>query len=727
MTDKQILSKLREVIEIDILGFGSSNIVKIIKKFINSQRILNTEQESINTQQARINETQKQTNKVMLDNIEALKAHTNYTPVIFVTSVSVSPSTLSLEENEKGQLSTTILPTNATYKGGTWSSDDEAIATVTVNGLVTGISEGEAIITFTSDDGAKTSTSTITVTEDAVVVDNTPPSVPNELVTSNITNTTVTLDWTASTDNIAVSGYEVYVDGVLEGTSSDTNHIITGLTPDTSYDLTVLAVDTSNNKSNQSAITTVSTTNTAQTPLAFPSARGGGAYATGGRGGNVYHVTNLNDSGAGSLRDAASQPRPATIVYDVSGTVDLKKVDNTPNWLDITGSDLTIAGQTAPLGGITITSTVGSRFRFRGDVENIIMRYMAVRPLDSPSDAFEIFPSNYARNIILDHCSMSYGGDETASMRGESGAQIHNITFQRMLIAEGKTGCLFGSSDEPENCYDNSYLNSLFFNISHRTPNVSSDNRVDIINNVIHDWQYRLTAALGGVKLNHINNFYSLGSRTSFVGGSSQRQSNQLVPENANEVYTAGNYVDKGFLTDPLANNEFLWGEFYDPITNTWQLNPAPSTEFVSSAHPLIGEPLSIKSATDAYADVIIDSGAYKSLNEDGTVSIDNDNQDAFYKSIMAQGEGAFHPYQMSGSGPSAVRTWFDDPMYGVFVNSISSTPINTRPAGFYVSNPHIPEAYLVAKGLTGTATIHNDISDDGVYTWLERYLNEVG
>lgn len=201
---------------------------------------------------------------------------------------------------------------------------------------------------------------------------------------------------------------------------------------------------------------------------AFPSAYGGGAYATGGRGGSVYHVSNLDDSGLGSFRWALKQPRQAIIVFDVAGTINIET-----SWLDIGGENLTIAGQTAPVVGITIASTTEQRLRFRGNCRNIIMRYIKIRPLETGSDAFELYSKDFSENIILDHISASYGGDEALSIRGN---ETHNITFQRCLIADSKTGSLFGDL----NSYDNSMLNCLFWNVSHRHSNPSSDGRVDI-------------------------------------------------------------------------------------------------------------------------------------------------------------------------------------------------------------------------------------------------------
>tara|TARA_R110002033_G_scaffold60044_5_gene109950 strand:+ start:35452 stop:42342 length:6891 start_codon:yes stop_codon:yes gene_type:complete len=440
---------------------------------------------------------------------------------------------------------------------------------------------------------------------------------------------------------------------------------------------------------------------------AFPSAYGGGAFASGGRGGYVYHVTSLlDDNSEGTFRWALAQPRPSTIVFDVSGIIDLT------SWLTLGGSDVTIAGQSAPVGGITITSSTYQRFRGQ-DINNFIVRYLRLRPRQSGDDAFEFYGNSAgASNIIMDHLSVSYGGDECISLRGQG---THNVTYQRLLVAEAKTGSLFGDSATPGNSYDNSYLNSLFYNISHRTPNVATNGRVDIINNVTHNWQYRLSMVEGNTKLNHINNYYSLGSRNSLTGGGSQIQLNPLVSSYNNQIYTAGNIADKGAFTDPNANNEVLWVEF----SSGAQTSYAPSSEFVSSPYTQVGVPMVIKSATDAYNDVISDVGANASLNADGTVTYYTDINDTDYLNIMSQGEGAFEAYEMYGS----VRSWFSEQRYIDFVNSINSNVINSRPDNFYVSNPHIPETWFIANVPEGED--HNDIAPSG-YTWLEEYLNSV-
>ena len=154
--------------------------------------------------------------------------------------------------------------------------------------------------------------------------------------------------------------------------------------------------------------------------LAFPGAEGFGKYAKGGRSGDVYHVTNLNDTGPGSLRygiDTADNPR--TIVFDVAGTVKLVEQIRMEN-----KSRLTIAGQTAPGKGITI--------RDHGIVikncRDIVIRYLRLRLGDKnkeDSAGEDVMTVDYCDHIILDHLSLSWGIDGNSDYRGNS-----NMTLQ---------------------------------------------------------------------------------------------------------------------------------------------------------------------------------------------------------------------------------------------------------------------------------------------------------
>ena len=439
---------------------------------------------------------------------------------------------------------------------------------------------------------------------------------------------------------------------------------------------------------------------------AFPSAYGGGAYATGGRGGNVYHVTNLNDAGEGSLRDALSKPRPAIVVFDVSGTILLE------SWLTITGKDLTIAGQTAPKGGITITTENFARLKMN-NMENVIIRYIRIRPKAGPDSVIDLYGNTgVAKNIIFDHCSISYG-KMAFVLRGR---ESRNVTFQRGLIAESKNGSLFGDSQDHEFSRDNSFLNNLFYNVSHRLPNSGSDGRVDHINNVIQNWRFRMTFVNGDIRLNSVNNYYAMGGRTNLGGG--QKNLNCLISSYDNKIYTAGNIIDKGMFTDPKADNKSLWVEFDLGKQNKY----APASEFVDSQYELIGAPLPIRTASEVYHEVITDPdlGANKYLNSNGTFTKYYDANDREYLAVMANGEGAYEDYTTSSNYEN--RSFFSEARYLNFIASITSVPISTRPKDYDTDLDGMPDEWE-RKRFGNLLKSGKDDSDNDGYSDLEEFL----
>lgn len=160
--------------------------------------------------------------------------------------------------------------------------------------------------------------------------------------------------------------------------------------------------------------------------LAFPEAQGWGRFATGGRTGSVYHVTNLNDSGAGSLRDAVSQPN-RIVVFDVAGVIQLQS-------RLVFSKNLYIAGQTAPGEGIIV---YGDAVSFSG-ASNSIVRYMKFRMGKGGASGKDALGVANGTNMIFDHCSVSWGLDETFSISWDNkGTAPADITISNCIIGQG--------------------------------------------------------------------------------------------------------------------------------------------------------------------------------------------------------------------------------------------------------------------------------------------------
>ena len=268
---------------------------------------------------------------------------------------------------------------------------------------------------------------------------------------------------------------------------------------------------------------------------AFPGAEGFGAKASGGRGGRVIAVTNLNDSGPGSLRAAVDEKEPRTVIFHVSGNIPLQSS------LRIRNSDLTIAGQTAPGDGICLQNY---SLDLSG-ANNVIIRYLRVRPGDSSGKSIDALGGREGENIIIDHCSVSWSIDESVSIYG--GAR--NFTVQWCLISEslyqsvhtkGHHG--FGGIWGGRNA---SWHHNLLAHHSSRNPRIPGKNQeqlIDLRNNVIYNWGYNSCyGGDGDVRVNLVGNYYKPGPATR--EGVRARVANPSPGDAPNNWWIAGNLV----------------------------------------------------------------------------------------------------------------------------------------------------------------------------------------
>ena len=306
--------------------------------------------------------------------------------------------------------------------------------------------------------------------------------------------------------------------------------------------------------------------------LAFPGAVGVARMATGGRGGTVYHVTTLDDSGTGSFRDAVSAG-PRIIVFDVGGYITLKTPISAK-------SNLTIAGQTAPGDGIGI---MGGEVSFSG-AKNVIARYVRFRQgdLDPDSTKSGINLLN-TDTMIFDHVSIEFAQWNNIDAVGAS-----NVTVQYSISAD-PIGQQFAAHTEtgPYTWYRN-----LFANAHNRCPLAKANTQY--VDNVVYDFQAGYTAGNSAGMFSHdvINNYFIVGPTTTSAN-------NAFYQVNAQLMYASGNLLDKSL----------------DGTLNGAALDiPGAATKLASPFSPDTAN-IPTSGAANAYAVVVAQAGA--SLHRD--------------------------------------------------------------------------------------------------------------
>lgn len=300
--------------------------------------------------------------------------------------------------------------------------------------------------------------------------------------------------------------------------------------------------------------------------LAFPTAEGYGKYTTGGRGGAVYEVTNLNAAGTGSLGAAIDASGSRTVVFRVTGTI-------TGNF-DIKNGDITIAGQTAPGDGICIRGCISIR------ADNVIIRYIRLRndPKINP-DSDAVF-ARYQKNIMLDHVSTSWSTDEVLSVYMNEKVTIQWCMITEACPKEGGDSHRFGGI--AGNNYGTMHHNLIAHNDSRNPRWASGCGYNDYRNNVIYNWGYN--SAYGGEKslsdsdfgftaVNMIANYYKAGPATHTSVTRRIVQPSARSDNDKGDWYVADNYVE-GFPEVNADNWKGVDGDNYIKMDAPWDAMP---------------------------------------------------------------------------------------------------------------------------------------------------------
>ena len=317
--------------------------------------------------------------------------------------------------------------------------------------------------------------------------------------------------------------------------------------------------------------------------LAFPGAQGWGRFATGGRTGSVYHVTNLNDSGTGSLRDAVSQPN-RIVVFDVSGVIRISS-------RIVFAKNLYVAGQTAPGEGVTV---YGDGVSFSG-ADNIIVRYMRFRMGAVGSKDKDCAGISNGQNMIFDHCSFAWGQDENFSINWDNkGTAPQNITLQNSIVGQGLMTHSAGGLMQADNI---TLYRLLLVDNSTRNFKVKGINQY--ANNLVYNWKnaaYNMGGDSEGTSYANIeSNLFINGPA---VGGNCLTGGNQNF-----HFYGADNWQDQN--RDGIFNpTEFTGdggGDRQAQPYNYPELEKWAATDLVEKLLPDVGASLPYRDLADCY------------------------------------------------------------------------------------------------------------------------------
>jgi hypothetical protein len=621
------------------------------------------------------------------------------TPV--VNSVGVSPATASVTTGSTTQFSATVAGT-VTNKSVTWTA---ALGTITAAGLYTAPSTaGTDTITATSvADTTKSGTATVTVSAPVVNSVSVSPATASvstggtlqftATVAGTVTNKSVT--WTAQLGTINSSG--LYTAPSNPGTD------------------TVTATSVADTTKSGSAMVTVSNPQSNGALPAFPSAGGGGAAAVGGRGGQVIYVTSLNDTGAGSLRACATASGPRTCVFQVAGVI------HPATMIDVQTPNLTIAGQTAPGGGITLAGdAIGVAPLFRISANDVVIRYLTCSiglgaghspGPSSGATCFELTSGNNQQNVVLDHLTMRWWDDKPYILLSDAGfSPITNTTLQWSMMYEPNAGHQVGPMTDDTGGFasgdtNNDFHHNMMDNIGHRLPlyNTKSGRWV---NNLVFNWSFYALLAQGGVSIDIINNEYVAGNLN--VGNTNHEfdfNNTQSSDDPDGDMpgppsaYISGNVGPD--QSNPNGDQTLMTSQGSE---NGDGGGAVPSSWFRSSLLPGEAFPINADSQPNLDSVLLPTVGNSQMVDCNGNWVNRRDSVDT---RIITQ-------YQTLGPGN----------FFTVADAEHSIPPIAAGTPCTESMNDGIPDQWKVANGLSTTdPNLYNEIAPNG-YTYLEYYMD---
>jgi pectate lyase len=629
-----------------------------------------------------------------------------------VTSVTVTPATAS-------SITSGTLPFTASVQGTTsnkaviWKA---LLGTITAAGAYTAPAKaGADTVTATSAaDTTKSASAKVTVTTASAT-----PTVSSVLVSPASTSlaaggalqfsaavagtaTDKSVTWTASLGKITSSG--AYTAPAKAGT-----------------DTVTATSDADSSKSASAAVTVTSPTSTPSSNNAtcggsgcpaFPGAEGSAAASAGGRGGVVLEVTNLNDSGNGSLRACIQASGPRTCVFRVSGLITNR------SRLQVNNPYLTIAGQTAPGGGIVLGGPDQQGEALFISTHDVIVRYVTYNGNNpntptGPSTGtvgFELTSGN-VYNVILDHVSARWWGDKGLLMMSNDGGPVHDDTLQWSLFYEPNAthpvGPMTDATSSPAIADTNlDFHHNMFANTSHRLPlfNAKSGRWAS---NLVFNWDYFAGLWQGATTPDIIGNKYVKGNMNVGDNGGHPHEfeftSVQSTDDSSHSMGGAPSIFVSGNIgpNQPSASGNQQQLTAQVPGEGLGENGAVPSGWFRSSALQQQQFPIAADPAGNLDSILLPTVGNSQHLDCSGNFVSNRDPEDA---RIISQ-------YQSNGNG-------------SLFTGQFSQLSISLGTACTESLHDGIPDQWKTLKGLSTTdQTLYKSTAPNG-YTYLENYLN---